>query len=179
MSRLPLVDVGQSEGVAREVLDRVQAQLGRVPNLYRAMANGPAALEGYLGFRAGLARGALSPRLREQLALLTAEENGCAYCVAAHTFRGRKVGLSADELRANRNARSEDERTAVALRFARAVITCRGDVPPDIFEAARAAGWSDGDLAEMVGHVALNIYSNYFNHVAQPELDFPPADGEP
>jgi uncharacterized peroxidase-related enzyme len=173
VSRLPLVDPADAAGPSHALLARTQQQLGRVPNLYRAMANAPAALDGYLSMRAALVRGTLPERLRERLALLTAEDNACGYCVAAHTFRGAKLGLSSEELAAIRRAEAGDAKTAAALRFAHELIEKRGQIAAAAFEAVRAAGWSNEELSEIVAHVALNIYSNYFNHVAQPALDFP------
>jgi uncharacterized peroxidase-related enzyme len=173
MSRLPTIDPTVANGAAKDLLDKTQAQLGRVPNLYRTMANAPAALDGYLSFRAALVRGLLSNQLREQLALLIAEENNCEYCVSAHSFRGQKIGLSPDELTANRRAEAGDAKTEAALRFARAVTQAKGAVSDTELAAVRAAGWSDAEIAEIVAHVALNAFSNYFNHVAQPALDFP------
>ena len=173
MSRFTMIEPATATGAAKELLDKTQQQLGRVPNLYRAMANAPAALEGYLNFRGALVQGHLSNQLREQLALLVAEVNGCEYCVAAHMFRGEKIGLSASDLAATRNAETADEKTAIALRFARQVIIAKGNVADDDLAAIRAAGWSDEAVGEIVAHVALNIFSNYFNHVAQPDLDFP------
>ncbi|WP_435107382.1 hypothetical protein [Nocardiopsis synnemataformans] len=38
-------------------------------------------------------------------------------------------------------------------------------------------GWSDTQLTELFTHVALNLYTNYFNHYAQTELDVPKAPG--
>jgi uncharacterized peroxidase-related enzyme len=173
MSRLPMIDPGLAVGATKDLLDKTLAQLGRVPNLYRTMANAPAALDGYLSFRAALVRGALSDFLREQLALLIAEENNCEYCVSAHTFRGQKIGLSRDELAANRRAEAADPKTAAALQFARHVTRARGAVSDAELATVRAAGWSDSEIAEIVAHVALNTFSNYFNHVAMPVLDFP------
>jgi uncharacterized peroxidase-related enzyme len=173
MSRLPTLDPAVADGAAKELLEKTQSQLGRVPNLYRTMANGPAALDGYLSFRAALVRGKLSNQLREQLALLVAEENNCEYCVSAHNFRGQKIGIPQEELAANRRAEASDAKTAAALQFARAVTQARGAVSDTELAAVRTAGWSDAEIAEIVAHVALNAFSNYFNHVAQPELDFP------
>lgn len=173
MSRLPTIDPTQAEGEAKDLLDKTQAQLGRVPNLYRTMANGPAALDGYLSFRAALVRGKLTNQMREQLALLVAQENNCEYCVSAHMFRGQKIGISQDELTVNRDADAGDVKTAAALKFARAVSRAKGDVSDADFAAVRAAGWSDAEISEIVAHVALNVFSNYFNHIARPELDFP------
>src|SRR5262245_26522986 len=119
------------------------------------MANSPAALDGYLSMRAALVKGTLSEKLRERLALLTAQDNGCDYCVAAHSFRGAKVGLTADELKATRRAEAEDPKIAAALHFAHVLIEARGQVKPSALEAVRAAGWSNEEIGEIVGHVAL------------------------
>lgn len=48
-----------------------------------------------------------------------------------------------------------------------------GRVTDGALSDARAAGVTDAEIAEIVGHVALNVLSNFFNHVAQPDLDFP------
>jgi len=40
-------------------------------------------------------------------------------------------------------------------------------------DAVRAAGFDDGVIAEVVAHVALNIFTNYLNHVAGTDIDFP------
>lgn len=67
MSRIPMIDPAVSTGAIKELLDKTQKQLSRVPNLYRAMANAPAALDGYLNFRSTLASRQLSITIREQL----------------------------------------------------------------------------------------------------------------
>ncbi|MDJ0347372.1 carboxymuconolactone decarboxylase family protein [Streptomyces sp. H10-C2] len=156
------------------LLDRTKAQLGRVPNLYAALANGPAALAGYLAMREELTRGALGPRLREQIALLVAQENGCTYCVSAHTLRGSRMGLGESELRRTREAADDtDPHADAVLSLTREVVRTHGRVDDATLARVRAAGVTDAELAEVVAHVALNTLSNYFNHLAQPELDFP------
>ena len=157
------------------LLAEVESQLGRVPNLYRAMAEAPAALRGYLAMRGALLTGRLGARQRELIALLVAQENDCDYCIAAHTFRGERMGISAADLLAARRAESPDVRTAAILRLARAVVRARGAVGDDAVAAAREQGVSDAEMAEVVAHVALNSLSNYFSRLAEPELDFPPA----
>jgi len=42
-------------------------------------------------------------------------------------------------------------------------------------ETVRRAGFSDGEIAEIIAHVALNIFTNYFNNTAEVEVDFPKA----
>ena len=155
------------------LLTEVERQLGRVPNLYAALAASPAALAGYLAMRDKLSHGVLRLRLREQFALLVAQENGCTYCVSAHSARAGKLGLSQDELAATRLAEAPDPHTRAVLRTARAIMRARGDLDDAELTEARAAGVTDAELGEIVAHVALNTLSNYFNHVARPVLDFP------
>ncbi|AVH23409.1 carboxymuconolactone decarboxylase family protein [Nocardia cyriacigeorgica] len=175
MSRLPLVTPETADDDQAELLADVQRQLGRVPNLYAALANSPATLRGYLALRSALTGGILDVRTRERLALLVAADNGCDYCVAAHTMRAGRMGLSEQEIVDTRLARAEDSHTDAVLRFAHAVLHERGRVDDVLLAGVRAQGVTDAELSEIVGHVALNILSNYFNHVARPELDFPPA----
>lgn len=173
MQRFALIDPAQATGRTKELLDRTQTQLGRVPNLYKAMANSAGALDGYLSFRAALLQGKLSASLREQIALLTAALNACEYCISAHAFRGQKLGLLAEELALNQTAVASDPKTHAALTFVKALMVKNGAIDTSEFAALKTAGWSDEEIGEIVAHVALNVFSNYFNHVAQPELDFP------
>ncbi len=72
-------------------LKTVEKQLGGVPNMFRVVANSPAALSGYLQLSAASAQGGLDAATRERIALAVAELNGCGYCLSAHSFLGRKV----------------------------------------------------------------------------------------
>lgn len=150
-------------------------QLGRLPNLYASMAQSPAALDGYLAFRGALGKGVLNVQMRERIALLTAAINDCGYCVSAHTFRGAKAGLSNDELSAAQKSQSGDLKTTAALQFVDALLQRHGLVTDEDFAKIKSQGWSDEEIGEIVAHVALNVFSNYFNHVAAPALDFPAA----
>jgi uncharacterized peroxidase-related enzyme len=119
---------------------------------------------------------ALSTKVREQIALAISEANGCGYCVAAHSAIGRRQGLSDEELRQSRLGESADPRTAAILGFTRALVERRGHVGDAEIESLRAEGVSDGEITEIVAVVALNTLTNYLNHVAETELDFPAAE---
>lgn len=172
MSRIATIDPDQP-GPAKALLEETKAQLGRIPNLYRTLAASPAALAGYLAFRKALQTGGLPARLREQIALLVAERNHCTYCVSAHMFRSGRLGITAEELVRNRQGTASDPATAAALRLTVAIVDRRGDVADADLDAARQAGWDDAAIGEIAAHVALNVFSNYVNHLARPELDFP------
>lgn len=173
MSRIPPVDRNTTNDSVRKTFDAVQKQLGIVPNMMRTMAQSPAVLDGYLGFGAALRRGRLPAALQEQIALAVAETNSCDYCLSAHTALGRGAGLSDDQLVASREARAADPKAAAALQFARALVERRGDVRDQDLASVRTAGYSAGDVAEIIAHVALNVFTNYFNRTAHTEIDFP------
>src|SRR5207253_6864966 len=60
-----------------------------------------------------------------------------------------------------------------ALSFTQAVLETRGGVSDADVEQVRAAGYSDGEIAEIIAHVALSVLTNYVNRVADTEVDFP------
>lgn len=175
MNRLPALDPATATGKSKTLLDAVQAKLGRTPNLMRTLANAPAALDAYLGFSGALATGALDAKIREQIALAVAEANVCDYCLAAHTAIAGMVGLTADEISKARDARSDQPKAAALLKLARSVVVHRGTVTDQELAAARAQGVTDGEVVEVVANVALNILTNYVNHVARTVVDFPAA----
>ena len=167
------VDPTQAAGRARVLLDAVQAKLKMTPNMTRHMAQSPAVLEGYLGFAGALAGGALAAPLREQIALATAQENGCDYCLSAHSLMGKGAGLTAADIAGARAGTALDSKAQAALRFVRALIAAQGNPAGEEVTMLRTAGFGDGEIGEIVANVALNIFTNYFNNVVRPVVDFP------
>ncbi|PLX37266.1 MAG: alkylhydroperoxidase [Hyphomicrobiales bacterium] len=179
MSRIPIpASVDDAPQASQPLLKQVGNMLGSVPNLFRLVGNSPAALEGYLGLFGALGKGALPAPTRERIALAVAQFNGCGYCLSAHTYLGEKVAkLSAEEIAYNRKGRSTDPGADAAVIFAVKVAENRGRVSNTDLAAVRTAGYSDAQIIEIVQHVALNVWTNYLNEVAQTEIDFPVANG--
>src|SRR5262249_2631853 len=115
MPRLTPIDPATATGEAKELLDGIQAAFGMTPNSFRAMANNPAALKGWLELSGALGT-TLTPRLSEQIAIAIAEQNGCAYCLSAHAAVAGLLGIDVHEIDHNRSGESDDERAAAALR---------------------------------------------------------------
>jgi uncharacterized peroxidase-related enzyme len=173
MPRINVVDPKTATGKAKELLDGVQQQLGIVPNFIRALANSPHALSAFLGLYGPLGGAALDKATQERIALVVAEENGCQYCVSAHTAIGRKTGLSNEEMLLNRQGESGNAKAAAAVAFAKALNEHRGEVTNLEFEAARAAGFSDGEIVELIAVVALNVFTNLLGKSTLIQIDFP------
>ncbi|ALA60525.1 carboxymuconolactone decarboxylase family protein [Nitrospira moscoviensis] len=173
MNRISQLDPQTATGPAKTLFDGVQGKLGVVPNLIRVLGNAPAALKGYLNFSAALGDGGFAPKVREQIALAVAEANHCAYCLSAHSFIGGKLGLTRQDLTDARQATAADQRTETILKLAQSIVVRRGELEPTELDQARRAGLTDSDIVETVAHVALNIFSNYINHIAGTVIDFP------
>lgn len=176
MSRIQPLEPASASPKAQELLAAVKAKIGMTPNLMKTLAQSAPALEGYLNFSGALAGGVLAPKLREQIAITVAQINSCQYCLSAHTMLGKMAGLSKEELAASRRANSIDPKSAVALQFAQNLVVHKGQVTDEALASLRVAGFSEAEIVEIVSHVALNIFTNYFNNVAQTVVDFPAVD---
>ena len=172
-NRIQPVDPDHATGAIRQLFAEIRTKFAMVPNLFRAIANAPAALEGLMGLSAALARGALDEKTREQLALAIAESNLCAYCLSGHTAMATKIGLSRVEIDDAIRASAADARTDAILKLARSIVVQRGEVSDADLGRARAGGLSDGEIVETVANVALSIFENYMSHVARVPNDFP------
>jgi uncharacterized peroxidase-related enzyme len=173
MSRLPSISHETAEGKTKALLDGVQANFGIVPNIFKGMANSPAVLDGMLKFMGALGGGVLSEKMKEQIALCVGEANGCEYCLSAHTVMGQNAGLSEEEIYLNRRGESVDNKVQVALSFVRKVVEKRGWVSDEELEAVRGVGYSDEEITEVIANIAIHNFTNYFNHIAETEVDFP------
>ena len=175
---MPRINVVSSDAASieqQQLLSQVKKSLGSVPNLIATLAQSPAAANAYLEFNGALAKGSLSAKLREQISLIVGETNSCEYCVAAHTMLGGRAGLTKEELLASRAAESTDPKAAAALAFAQKLVRDRGIVSDKDVADLRVLGFTDGDITEIVANTALNIFTNYFNHVAGTVVDFTAA----
>jgi uncharacterized peroxidase-related enzyme len=175
MPRINPINAEHASADQQQILTNVKQGLGLVPNLVSTLAQSPAAAHAYLAFSGALAKGSLSRKLQEQISLVVGETNACDYCLAAHTLLGGKAGLTPDETLAARAAESADPKTEAALVFAKKIVTERGQVTDEDVAGLRQHGYTEGDIAEIVANTALNIFTNYFNHVAGTVVDFPAA----
>ncbi len=175
MSRIPTpATIADAPEKGRPLLEAVNKQLGVAPNMFRLISTSPAALEGYLGMSGALGHGALPAATRERIALAVAEVNGCDYCLSAHAYLGKTLAKLDDaEITANRNGASNDPKADAAVRFAAQVTRARGHVAEADLLAVKRAGYTDAQVIEIVQHVALNTWTNYFNEVFKTDIDFP------
>jgi AhpD family alkylhydroperoxidase len=172
MPRLKSLEKSQAPAKAQGMMSDLESKK-MLLNIFRAMANSPAVLDAYLKFSGALQQGKLDPKIRHSIALIVAQTNCTAYCLAAHTMLGKGAGLDDAAIRDARLGKSADAKTNAAIALARQVLAGHGNVSDAEVSAARSGGLDDGDIAEVIANVGLNVFTNYFNNLNQSEVDLP------
>ena len=173
MSRITLIAPTDATGSVEQNFAEIKSAFGVVPNMFRAVANSPAALASMWGSFGALGGGRLGAKLGEQLAVAIADRNNCNYCLAAHTGLGKRAGATAEEMAKAQAGRSTDPRTQAALTFAIRIVENRADISASEVAGLRAAGFDDEEVVEIIAHVALNLFTNYINVALDVPVDFP------
>lgn len=175
MPRIHPIDTEAASETSQQLLEQVRQKLGRVPNLMQSLGHSAAALGGYLSLNESLSKGVLTSKDRERIALAVAEYHRCGYCAAAHSAIGQMIGLSDEEVTEARRGNATDAKAQALLQFVRQILDAKGHVTDSDLANIRSQGYGDAAIAEMVAHIGLNVLTNFFNSVAQTEIDFPVA----
>ena len=177
----PLNDQNAPEA-AREVLGQAKKNYGLIPNLLGNMANAPALLKAYLSVGALFDQTSLSPTERQVVLLTVSAENGCGYCVAAHTTIAGMQKVPQDVVKAIReNEQISDPKLEALRTYTREVVEQRGWPSAAAIQRFEAAGYTSAQALEVVLGVGMKTLSNYTNHIARTPLDpqFAAAAWEP
>lgn len=176
MARIAPLTKDEVSGKAAEQWGAVEQKIGKVPNLLATLARSPGALGMYLNTGAALEEASISAALREQIAMVVAGQNQCGYCASAHTAIGKMVGVAEGELSKNLRGESDDAKVQAALDFSKVIVEKRGWASDAEVQAVRDAGYTEGEVLEIVATVVANIFTNYMNHVIETENDFPKVE---
>jgi uncharacterized peroxidase-related enzyme len=173
MDRIKILPKNEASESVQPILDRVEKQLGFLPNLHRVMANSPAVLKGWLGLMSSLST-TLDVKTRDAIALAVSEVNACHYCLSAHSYVAATFAdITPDEIALNRQGRSTDTKRDAAAQFAVSVIEKRGHIDGSEMEAIRHAGYGDGEILELIALAVQFSLTNIINNVAGTDIDFP------
>jgi len=173
MSRLSLHTVDDAPEAAQAGLELVVSKNGFLPNLFRILANSPAALEAYHSLSAILTRGNFSIAERETIQITAAATQKCGICVAGHTALAyRKAGLAQEIVDALRDSKSVPDAKLDALaNFTRALLQRLGNATDDELRAFYAAGYDEGDAVEVVLGISLATLCNLTSNLGRPSLN--------
>lgn len=172
MSRISRLDRNQVTPDLQALFDKVFAQRGNVPNMFRVMAHRPeifATMQAHFG--AVLNTGTVPTKLKELIIVRTSQINDTPYCLASHTILARSFGWSDDQLEhlgkwPDRSDFSAAEKAA--LRLAETVTRDAHAVTNQQF-AELCSFFSEGEIVELLCAIGLFNYFNRFNNALQME----------
>jgi AhpD family alkylhydroperoxidase len=166
MARMEALDREATDGRARELLDELATRGGEPGPMVRTMANAPTLLRGYLDLSRAMKRSHLDRRISERISLAVQEWLGCDYCVAAHSEAARGLGLTEFDIRLARQGTASDPKIAALVAFAQQISAAPAETTDEQVDELRELGYTDEQIAEVVGLVALNVLTGAFNLVA-------------
>lgn len=173
MPRITPVNPSTATGETAAHLDACRKMFGGTPNLFTTAANSPVALGALLSLFVNVGKSSFGAKGGELIAIAVAQSNACGYCLSAHSAIGASFGLTPTAIASARRTESTDQHTTAALQLAVAINESRGHIDNAAIASARAAGITDAQIVEIVAHVALNVFTNYLNSVAETTIDFP------
>ena len=179
MTTFPVHSSETAPDASKPILDTVQKKFGFVPNLFRVMAEAPAAAEAYLTVMDIFESSSLSSAEQQTVLLSASFVNKCDYCMAAHTVVAGMMKVPAEIVEALRaGATLPDAKLNALAVLTRSIVETRG-WPDEAAKAAFfAAGYGAREYLEVVVGVTVKTLSNYVNHAADTPLDpaFQPAE---
>ena len=177
MARIPVHTLDTAPEPSRDALKGLEAKFGKVLNIHGGMAHAPVVINAYVALQGAISdHGTFDAATREAIALVVANVDECTYCQSAHTAGAKQAGFSQDQTIAIRAGRVDfDDRLAALLSLVRQSASNLGRVEDQTWQAALDAGWTDSELTEASVHIALNLFTNHFNHLVETDLDVPEA----
>jgi uncharacterized peroxidase-related enzyme len=171
IARLNIPTIAEAPAKSQAILENYMKVLGLVPNFFALISHSPDALKAVADMHAALGK-SLGHKTRERIHVMTAEVNGCSYCLTAHTALGARLqGLTAEDMELNRSGHSIDPDADAALQFAYKVAKNRGHIDAADVEAVHSAGFSDQQIIDIVAETAFSFITNIFNNSFATDLD--------
>jgi uncharacterized peroxidase-related enzyme len=175
---MPRIEALKPENVpadSKPTLDAFTKNIGFTPNMMATFATSPIAFNAWAALFSILSK-ALDVKTRDSIGLAVSEVNGCNYCLTVHSYTAKHMAkLEADEIILARKGQASDPKRDAAVRFAQRVIETRGKVSDADLAAVRDTGYTDANILEIIGLVAMYSLTNFVNNVSDPERDFPPV----
>jgi len=180
MSRISRLDRTQVTPEIAAGFDKVFAQRGNVPNMFRVMAHRPEIFSTMQAhFAAVLSTGTVSTKLKELIIVRTSQINVTPYCLASHTILARSLGWTDDQLSHLADWQTREDfplAEKAALRLAETVTLDAHAVSDEQFAELRAF-YSEGEIVELLCAIGLFNYFNRFNNALQMQPTKPGEGG--
>ncbi len=172
MSNLKVHTPDTAPQASKPILDAVRKSYGFLPNLFGVFAESPAMAEAYATLSKIFDTTDLTPTERQIILMTNNRLNNCTYCMAAHTTISQMQGVDADVIESLRSGTAIGDPKLEALRqFAVRINETRGFVDQSDIDAFLEAGFSQGNILDVILGTSFKTLSNYTNHIAETPLD--------
>ena len=168
------VNIKKADPISSQILETTQKKLGLIPNMYSGMANNTALLDGYVyAYNSFRAHSGFKPHEQEVIFLSIAFENGCEYCMAAHSFVGDNMtNVPTNITNAIRNnSEIPDKKLKALSRFSKIVTSKRGLPTETDINDFISAGYTEKHILGVIAGVGIKTMSNYYNHIFNTPID--------
>lgn len=176
MARIETYDANAATAEVKEIFAEITGAFGKVPNLFLTYANHlPLLKANWNKVKEVMGAGTLSQKTKQAIAVLVSRDNGCAYCVAAHTGALRAIGVTEEEIKTIEDDLEQANFSAkerALISFARKANSTPLRVSDEEFAALKHSGASDAEIIEALGVMELFTAFNKFLDVLQVEVDF-------
>tara|TARA_R110002153_G_scaffold18021_2_gene62947 strand:+ start:8340 stop:8894 length:555 start_codon:yes stop_codon:yes gene_type:complete len=159
---------------SHETLVKAKKNLGFIPNMYRNMATAPGLLESYLYTYDQFRENAdFTPVEQEVVFLTISRENGCSYCMAAHSLIADKMSNVPTEVTdaIRDDLAIPDSKLSSLHTFTKAMHDSRGLPTQADVKAFLTAGYSERNMLDIVTAMAVKTMSNFTNHLFHTDVD--------
>lgn len=160
----------------KAIFESTKASLGMVPNMYGNMGNSTGLLATYkFGYDHFRKNSGFSKAEQEVIFLTISYENGCEYCMAAHSMLADMISkVPVEVTNAIREGNIIPEPKLKALSdFTSVMVNKRGNPSETDVHIFLEAGYSENHILEIILAIAVKTISNYSNHLFQTPLDAP------
>ncbi|MEJ5351725.1 MAG: carboxymuconolactone decarboxylase family protein [Melioribacteraceae bacterium] len=175
MKKLSVLNKEQAPELFRQIFEKIENSVGMLPNIYAVIGNSPNALSSYLTFSEAQKNSSFNNKERGAIALAASEENGCSYCVSAHTTIAKMNGFSEEETLQLRAGTHSDKKLNALTNLTKSIIVNKGNADESLVNAFYEAGYDEKALIDLVALIAEITFSNYIGKLAKPDIDFPKA----
>lgn len=175
MGRIKPLEKSEVSGEALAVYEEIEQAFGRVPNLFKTYAHFPPLLRANWEKRkAVMLGGSLSRVLKEEIALVVSQANGCRYCVAAHSAALKRLGVPEEKVTALLGELGKaglSEKELALLEFTKQASVNPHQVTDEDVKRLKEL-FSDAELVEALGVMEVYTSFNKFLDCLDVEIDF-------
>jgi len=175
MGNIAQVTAEKAPADLKQIYEQVKKKMGKIPNMFMHMGNSTPVLLAYFLESDLATKTSIPAPLREAIDLVVSQSNECNYCLSAHSAIAKMQGFDDQKISQSRKGEAKDPKEKAILQFAKKIVEKKGKLSSQELEDLKKAGVNDREIVEIIFLVHVTMFTNYFNHIIDPDVDFPEA----